>query len=99
MPSAWFRFPRPAHFSASPPSVLNSFELLQHAMLSALLPAFARDFMNIACVTLPQCSLLLGLSRHLREKGIEAGSSLSVRFGGFLLWLSTLGGTQEKVLA
>lgn len=87
MPSAWFHFPRPAHFSASPPSVLNSFELLQHDILSALLPAFAGDFMKMACVTFPQYSLLLALSRHLKEKGIEAGSSLSVSFLGFFFAL------------
>lgn len=80
MPSAWFHFPRSAHFSASSPSVLNSFELLQRDILSAFLPAFARDFNKIACVTLPQSSLHLGLPRHLKEKGIEAGSSLSTRF-------------------
>lgn len=78
--SAWFHFPRPVHFSASPPSVLNSFELLQHDILSALLPAFAEDLTKMVCVTLPQYTLLLALSRHLKEKGIEAGSSLSVRF-------------------
>lgn len=43
--------------------------------------------MKMACVTLPQYSLLLALSRHLKEKGIEAGSSLSVSFLGFFFAL------------